>query len=53
MAKALRDLGLKEGNIFGIFGQNSYEYLTLYLGAMIVGAIVYGIPSTDTYRKSS
>ena len=44
-------MGLKEGDVFGVFGQNSYEYLTLYLGAMIAGAVVYGIASSDTYRK--
>jgi len=51
MANVWLDLGLKEGDIFGVFGQNCYEYLTIYLGGLIAGGIASGIRATDTFRE--
>ncbi|XP_054155662.1 uncharacterized protein LOC128954119, partial [Oppia nitens] len=51
MATALLAIGLREGQLFAIIGENSYQYLILYLGALIAGAMVFGIPSTDSYQS--
>ncbi|CAG2112043.1 unnamed protein product, partial [Medioppia subpectinata] len=53
VANALKDLGLKEGDIFGVLGENSYEYLVLYMAGIIAGAVVYGISSTESFQNVS
>ncbi len=45
-------LGLKEGDIFGVVGQNCYQYLTLYLGGIIAGGIASGLRTNETFRES-
>lgn len=46
-AKALISSGIKDGDHFGVIGQNNYEFIVTLFGGLIAGGI--GVPISANY----
>lgn len=51
MASAWVNLGLKQSDVFAVLSPNSYQVLVTLISGISIGAIAYGITSTDSFRE--
>lgn len=51
MANIWLEMGLQPQEIFGVCGDNSYEYIVCMLSGIFVGAIAVPIRGSDTMSK--